>query len=424
MSLLKYKTLTDWLYYLEHTNQAEIQMGLDRVGLVAKRLGVTHSKARVITVAGTNGKGSTVAALEMIYKCAGYLVGSYTSPHLFLFNERICVNQKPITDDALCSAFQAIEDARGDVCLTYFEMATLAALWYFKQLPLDVIILEVGMGGRLDATNVVDSDLAIITTIGLDHQEFLGKDIESIGYEKAGIMRAGKPCIYADYFLPSSILTYARTLNTPLHCLNVDYYYQVKETYFWVTFQNQELSFEIPRIHFNAAAAAVYATYCLQSQLRVTKEHIAQAMKMVQIKGRKQWCAGKPSTLYDVAHNPQAASSLAIYLKQYRPNARVFAVFSALKDKDLCGLIKPMLSCVDAWYPAILNTKRAANEALLREAFLKEGVSVYKFFNDPMGAYQCALNDANPEDLIVVYGSFFIVSAIMPNKENEYEVCH
>ena len=206
-------SLAAWLDYLEHRHSEEIQLGLTRVKTVARQLDLLTFDATIIIVAGTNGKGSTVAALETIYRAAGYAVGSYTSPHLIHFNERIRVNLEPITDKTLCAAFTAIEEACESIHLTYFEMATLAALWYFKSFVLDVIILEVGLGGRLDATNIIDADLAIITTIDFDHQAYLGHTKEAIGYEKAGVLRPNQPFIYADKNPPESLITYAKSLN-------------------------------------------------------------------------------------------------------------------------------------------------------------------------------------------------------------------
>ena len=209
-------SLSECLHHLENRHAEEVQLGLTRIKTVAKRLNLLNLDATIVTVAGTNGKGSTVAALEAVYKAAGYQVASYTSPHLIEFNERIRVNQQPIKDQELCAAFTVIEDARDTINLTYFEMTTLAALWHFKQLTLDVIILEVGVGGRLDATNIIDSDLAIITTVDLDHQDYLGDTKEAIGYEKAGILRPNTPFIYADTTAPpESITKQAQLLNAP-----------------------------------------------------------------------------------------------------------------------------------------------------------------------------------------------------------------
>jgi len=460
-------TLSDWLVHFEHRHQEEIQLGLERVTTVARRLDLCIVEPSVITVAGTNGKGSTVAALDAIYRSAGYRVASYTSPHLMQFNERIRINGLMISDEALCEAFLVIEDARRSVHLTYFEMTTLAALWYFKQSCLDLIILEVGMGGRLDATNIVDADLAIITTIDWDHQAYLGDTFDAIGYEKAGVLRAGKPCIYADKNPPASIVAHARSLNAPLYCLDVDYSFHVtpqtlqhdgvrssltvrtqssvkarrpatcsRDPAILLDFQDrngsreqvagrrslnsqQELEKDIlcclplPGIHANACSSAVFATHCLQALLPVSRDVIEQAMRDVRIVGRQQWVHGEVAILYDVAHNPQSVSLLAEKMRHMKWTGRVLAVFSGLQDKDLCGLIRLMRSSVDVWYPTVLSTKRAASESLILNAFSTEGIEVGACYPHPAKAYRAALAQASPGDLIVVYGSFMTVSAIM-----------
>ncbi len=417
-------TLNDWLQYLENAHQQEIQLGLMRVSTVANRLGLLHWDAHVITVAGTNGKGSTVAALEAVYIAAGYNVACYTSPHLIRFNERICVNQQPITDENLCAAFLAIEQGRKDTHLTYFEVATLAALWYFKQCQLDVIILEVGMGGRLDATNILDADLAIITTIDFDHEDYLGHTKEAIGYEKAGILRANRPFIYADDAPPASVLQQALLLNAQMHCLGSQYTFKLTEDCMQLFSPTTEwVQLPRPRVNPKAAAAAYIASTCLQRSLPVTWPQVAKAMQTVSIAGRQQVLGGDMKTIYDVAHNPQAVSLLAEFIQQYKPKRMVHAVFSALKDKDLCGLITPMLSSVDCWYPAVLTGKRAASESLLLAAFRATGCLIPTCFDNPVMAYDAALNGAKPGDLIVVYGSFLTVSAIMdPNRIEQEEL--
>lgn len=417
--------LTDWLNYLENRHSQEIQLGLSRVQVLAHDLSVLPDpeKTLVITVAGTNGKGSTIAALEAIYCAAGYQVAKYTSPHLLHFNERIVVNGISITDVELCNAFTMIESKAQErsepIALTFFEMATLAALWYFKKHALDVILLEVGMGGRLDATNIVDADLAVITTIDLDHQTWLGETKEAIGYEKAGILRAGKPFVYADTNPPESILNQAKLLQTPMQCLDVTYRFQIKDKSLEIMTQcGENILFPLPKIHLKAAAAALIVSECLQQRLAIEREHQIQAMQTVTIPGRVQCIQGEVNTLLDVAHNPQSVNYLAEFIKQYPSKKKVYAVFSALQDKDLCGLIEPMKSLVDTWYPALLQSKRASSWPQLRQAFaavdregsLQETIICY---NSPSIAYHAAKKRAKAGDLIVVYGSFLTVAAIM-----------
>ena len=407
-------SLEAWLDLLENRHVHEIQLGLGRVRDVANRMGLCDLNAPVITVAGTNGKGSTVAALEAIYHAAGFKVGSYTSPHLLMFNERIRVNQVSISDSVLCEAFCLIEKARGEIHLTYFEMTTLAALWHFKQCKLDVVILEVGMGGRLDATNIIDAALAIITTIDLDHQDFLGETIEAIGYEKAGILRENQFFIYADQKPPQSIVEKAHALNTRMFCLGIDYSYQTDDGLLLISNRNDEyLSLVNPAINLKAAAAAVVASQLLHTILPVSWFALNRAMSDVTLPGRLHIVPGDVRVVYDVAHNPQAALLLADFIRRQKGFGKVHAVFSGLKDKDLCGLIKAMCSCVDFWYPAALHSRRAANQPTLLAAFQAATTTVDVFFSSPAAAYFAAMQNAAPGDLIVVYGSFLTVSAVM-----------
>lgn len=411
-------SLTEWLDYLENRHTQEMQLGLSRIHNMAMSLDLLQFNPLIITVAGTNGKGSTVSTLEAIYTSAGYQVGSYTSPHLLRFNERIRVNQQPIDDTTLCEIFSLIEDKPLATDLTYFEMTTLAALWYFKSLPLDVMILEVGLGGRLDATNIIDADLAIITTVDLDHQQQLGSTKEAIGYEKAGILRKNTPYIYADDHQPKSILKYANELNSN----QLIYTIEATSDCFQLTVESgNTINLPLPNINLKAAAAAVMAALHFSSQLPVSQEQFETAMQTVSILGRQQVChqTGRPTLLFDVAHNPQAVALLADVVKPYQCKGKVHAVFSGLSDKDLCGLIEPMYPLVDFWYPAVLSSKRAASESLLRSVFNEMNCDVDTCFNHPLEAYEAARSSANPEDLIVVYGSFLTVSAVMSSQQQE-----
>ena len=422
MSLINSRSLNDWLGLLENRHQDEIQLGLTRVKTVADRLDLCALGACVITVAGTNGKGSTVAGLDAIYNTAGFRVGCYTSPHLLSFNERICVNQTPIMDDALCDAFSVIERVREDIHLTYFEMTTLAALYYFKKSSLDLVILEVGMGGRLDATNIIDASLSIITTVDLDHQDYLGHTIEAIGYEKAGILRANQPFIYADWHPPTSVLKKAGELSTQMQCLGDNYSFNtIGDTLNVVLKSGECISLPCPSIHLNAAAAAVIASDILNVSLPVTHAQLTHAMTTVHLSGRQQVVKSSVTTVFDVAHNPQSVALLADFIHGYAYTGNVHAVFSGLKDKDLCGLIKPMLSCVDFWYLATLQSKRAASKSFLLAAFYAETGSVVDCFSNPLMAYTAAMRKATPGDIIVIYGSFLTVSAVMVADELRQE---
>ncbi|KTD21126.1 bifunctional tetrahydrofolate synthase/dihydrofolate synthase [Legionella londiniensis] len=407
-------SLSDWLVHLENRHPQEIQLGLTRIQKVARDLNLLDLAVPVITVAGTNGKGSTVSALEAIYLAAGYQVGSYTSPHLFAFNERIRINGQPIEDNDLCEAFANIEHGRGDTPLTYFEMATLAALWHFKQLPLDLIVLEVGMGGRLDATNIIDADLAIITTIALDHEQFLGRNKEAIGFEKAGILRSNIPFIYADIEPPISIRTAARNLGTRMLCLEEHYSYLSFSDHLQITCMGKTWEpLPSPAINHKAATAAVIASYLLRTRLAISPCHWQSAMQRVCLMGRQQFIKGEVAAVFDVAHNPQAVMLLADFIKKINCKGTVHGVFSALQDKDLYGLIKPMHAHIAEWYPALLCNKRAASESALMTAFEQALNKKPMCHQNPIKAFQAALTQANPGDLIVVYGSFVTVGELL-----------
>jgi dihydrofolate synthase/folylpolyglutamate synthase len=411
--------LSQWLNNLEQRNSQEIQLGLTRILDVAQKLKLETPDCKVITVAGTNGKGSTVRALETIYNMAGYKVGSYTSPHLIQFNERICVNLTPISDEDLCSAFCLIEEARDQVNLTYFEMTTLAALWYFKQQNLDVVILEVGLGGRLDATNIIDADISIITTIDFDHQDYLGTTLEAIGYEKAGILRQLKPFIYADNNPPDTIIEVAKRLDAPSYYYGDHFSIQEEGDLWGVNFLDQQVNtLPKPKIQLKSASAAIVACMLLQHSLPISYDHLYTAMTRIFIPGRLQLKQDTISILYDVAHNAQSARLLAETIKRFDTKGHVHAIFSALKDKDIFGLIFPLKDCVDRWYPAQLDNKRASSTNMLLSVFEEAEIFVEICYTSPLIAYQMALNQAAPGDLIVVYGSFYTVGQIMALHHN------
>ncbi|AUH73555.1 bifunctional tetrahydrofolate synthase/dihydrofolate synthase [Legionella sainthelensi] len=416
----KYHCINEWLHDLETRNTQEIQLGLTRIKEVAQILHLQLPGCRVISVAGTNGKGSTVTALETIYHSAGYKVGSYTSPHLIQFNERIKVNLTPISDDDLCQAFSIIEKARGETLLTYFEMTTLAALWYFKKMKLDVIILEVGLGGRLDATNIVDADLSIITTIDYDHQDYLGDTLEAIGYEKAGILRSGKPFIYADNNPPVSVTKKAIQLASPAYIYGRDFSIKENDSTWGLQYGEKTGLFSIdelpkPSIQLKAAAAAITACFLLKQYLPIDHTQLHSAMQRIFIPGRLQLHRGTVDVLYDVSHNSQSARLLAETVQKMK-KTKVHAVFSALKDKDIYNLVMPLKNCVDYWYPAQLDNKRAAGADLLITILRDAAISVEFCYTSPLIAFEAALKQSRLGDLIVVYGSFFTVSHVMANR--------
>lgn len=419
--------LGEWLTFIEKRNTQEIQLGLTRIQAVAHRMNLLNPNCTVITVTGTNGKGSTIAALEMVYHTAGYKVGAYTSPHLIRFNERIRLNSKPMSDEAICHAFSAIEAVRDDVVLTYFEMATLAALWLFKQQHLDIMLLEVGIGGRLDATHIIDPDLSIITTVDFDHQDYLGTTLEAIGFEKAGILRQGKPFIYADSNPPLSVIKAAKDLSTPSYYYGRDYFFDDQGAQWVLDALDTTQYLSRPRIGLKSAAAALVACALLQRELPVSGDVIDAAMKAIVIEGRLQLIKTEGVfILYDVSHNPQSVALLAHTIKQRLGEqgfcaGKIHAVFSALKDKDILGLILPLKDCVNRWYPAQLQTPRAASSEFLLSVFGGAEINVEICYNSPLAAFDAAFSQANAGDLIVVYGSFYTVGHVMLAQQNLLE---
>ncbi len=343
--------LNDWLHHLEFRHKQEMQLGLERIRSAAQKLELLHPACPVITVAGTNGKGSTVRALETIYHHAGFTVGAFTSPHLIRYNERIRVNQKPIADEVLCQLFHTIDSTCIEWVITYFEMATLAALLYFKQSQVDVIILEVGIGGRLDATNIIDAELSIITTVDYDHQQTLGTTLDQIGFEKIGIARKDRPFIYADTNPPKVIMQQVKEIQTQAYYYNKDYSYVDYGDYWSFTgFAQQLPQLPKPTIQLKSAAAALAACLLLQDTLAISIESLTKSIPLISLPARLQLeQQGDIQILYDVAHNPQSAQLLASRIISLKKN-KVHAVFSALKDKDIMGIISPLKDCVAAWY--------------------------------------------------------------------------
>jgi dihydrofolate synthase/folylpolyglutamate synthase len=417
--------LNQWLSHLERRSLQPIQLGLERILKVARRLDLTTPDSKVITVAGTNAKGSTVNALETLYHEAGYKVGSYTSPHLLHFNERIKINLLPISDAELCEAFAVIESGRGEVDLTYFEMTTLAALAHFKLKQLDIIILEVGLGGRLDATNIIDSDVAIISTIDYDHQEYLGTTLDAIGYEKAGILRQNKPFIYADDNPPKTILQVAKERSAPVYLYGKDFtFYEHKGHWDFIGAQQLIKNLTKPKIQLKSASAALMACILLEHSLPLSSDSVAKAMHAIFVPGRLQlnYLPKKGiSVLYDVSHNPQSAQLLADTIKSYKKRKKVHAVFSALKDKDILGLITPLKDCIDYWYPAQLDTDRAASADYLLAKCENAGILVNICYTNPLIAFEKALTKSGSGDLIVIFGSFFTVAHIMSSQHKLLE---
>ena len=414
-------TLDQWLAHCEQLHPKTIDMTLERVQQIADRLGLRYS-VPVITVAGTNGKGSSCAMLEAVALAAGYRVGLYIKPHLVHFEERCRINGEMVAAADLLPHFAAVEAARQGVTLTWFEFTTLAIMRALAQAPLDLVILEVGMGGRLDAVNVVDADCALITSIALDHTEFLGDNREDIGREKAGVMRVGRPVVVSDPQPPASLQQRATDIGADLRQLGTDFNVQGDQQQWGWRGRNQRFNgLAYPALRGANQllnAAGVLAVFeALRDRLPVNAQAVRQGMAMVELPGRFQIVPGQPTLVLDVAHNPQSVAALALNLDQMGFYPGTHAVFGAMRDKDLATLLPHMMPLVDHWHLTDLPTPRAARAtdlAALVQAATGNGRQVtVQTHATPVAALKAAAAAADPADRIVVFGSFFTVGGVL-----------
>jgi dihydrofolate synthase/folylpolyglutamate synthase len=419
------KDLASWLAYIERQHPQTIALGLERVERVRAAMGLAPL-APVITVAGTNGKGSTCALLEAVLSAAGYRVGLYTSPHLLRYNERVRIAGREADDAALVAAFARVESARtgqgGNTRLTYFEFGTLAAVDLFVRDAVDVMVLEVGLGGRLDAVNAFDADCAIVTSIGLDHMDYLGATREAIGHEKAGIFRAGKPAVLADPAPPASVLAYAQATGARPLRLGQDFGYHAEhgQWLFWGpagTIPGMDLPALPGRIQLQNASAALAALDALQQTLPVSMQDLRRGLAEVRLPGRFQVLPERPAVVLDVAHNPQAAEVLADNLSGMGAYTRTWAVFGMLRDKDIAGVAKPVTRHVDCWLVCTLPPPRGARAAQLAQALRQAGAQAVREFENPAAAYAAARDEATEDDRIIVFGSFQTVAEVVAARE-------
>jgi len=428
-------TLDGWLAHAERLHPKSIDMGLDRVRAVAERMGLKFD-CPVITVAGTNGKGSTCAMLEAILMASGYRTGVYTSPHLVHFEERCRIRGDIVKAADLTANFARVESARvlngEEVSLTYFEFTTLAILQGLADAQLDVVILEVGLGGRLDAVNILDADCAVITSIDLDHMEFLGKDRESIGFEKAGIMRAGRPVVVSDPVPPQSIIDHAAALGADLWRLGQDFNFSGdKLQWNWAGRGRRYAGLAYPALRganqLVNAAGVLAALTALRGVLPVTAQSVRNGLSMVELPGRFQIIPGQPTLVLDVAHNPHAVAALTENLDAMGFYPCTHAVFGAMADKDVAPMLKRIGPLIDQWYFTDLPTPRAATGEALRAVWqagntrLDAGARAYK---TPEAALQAAVKAANPTDRIVVFGSFHTVGGILKDGIPRFSAPH
>jgi len=415
-----FATLDDWLQWLEVLHPKKIDLALERVQAVLAALGLKPPPYRVLSVAGTNGKGSSVAMLESIYRQAGYRVGAYTSPHLWRFNERIRVDSVEATDVELMHVFEAIDVARGDTSLSYFEYATVAAMLHFAECGVAIAVLEVGLGGRLDAVNALDPDLALISSVALDHQHWLGDTRDAIGVEKAGIMRKAKPAIIADPDPPPALLRYASELGADLRLVGEDFDCVSNADGSW-NYRGAGMQLErLPRpplagdVQYGNAAACVAAVEALQPLIPVSWEALAPALVQVHLAGRLQieqlhgaeW-------VFDVAHNPAAAAVLGGEMARRAVPGRTIAIVGLMADKDIAGVLRPLIGTVDAWIVTCADTARACATGVLATTLRELGCADVVEVQSPLLACERALAHTRPGDRVLTFGSFRIVGPVM-----------
>ena len=434
--LAKHSALSDWLDYLETKHPKAIELGLERVAKVKQQLGLNPTFP-VIVVGGTNGKGSVCAMLESMLHAAGYRVGCYTSPHLLDYNERVRIGQRQASDMELCAAFERVEQARtashlqntdshlwgkdelSEISLTYFEFGTLAAMQCFIDQAVEVAILEVGLGGRLDAVNVFDHDCAVVTSIDLDHMEYLGDTREEIAFEKAGIFRVGKVAVFGDMDVPITIRAQAQHIGAQLWCLSEQFSFTAgaqQWNYHGVNGTRSALPYPALRGAFQLhnASAALAALDALKNKLPVSMAAVRRGLVEVVLPGRFQIVPGRPMLILDVAHNPQAARSLAQNLTDLPPCNKTFAVFAMLKDKDMASVARALKGQVDVWLVAGIAAPRGATAAELSSVLYADGVKCAVLtFVTVTDALQYACNEAVENDRIIAFGSFYTVAEVM-----------
>ncbi len=414
----QFKDLSEWLDWQQTLHPKNIDFKLERIKSVYKKLKIDKIAKKVIIVAGTNGKGSTVALLESILHHKGYKIGSFTSPHMMEYNERIKINKKEIQTNKILEAFEIINQYRGKTTLTYFEFATLTAFYIFHKLDLDFAILEVGLGGRLDATNIIDSDISIITSIGIDHVEFLGSTVDSIALEKAGVMRPFCHCIFAQKSPPSSLLSYAKKNATNFLYNDNDFSLKIfKDSWSW-KYKDNKIS-NLPLLpltgdfQYNHAAAALSALHCLDPNLLNDNKNLFMGLKKTTLLGRHQLISSHPEIILDVAHNGDAAEQLFKNLSESK-RKRTIAVIGILEDKDVYSLVKPMKPLVDEWFCGTINNQRGMNadEIKLRISSIIDKRNIHSH-QSVLAAYNAAISSLKKDDRLIIYGSFYTISEIL-----------
>jgi dihydrofolate synthase/folylpolyglutamate synthase len=415
---MRFTQVSEWLRWQEGLHAHAIELGLERVSATLRRLHWQRPSCPVVTVAGTNGKGSCVALLESMLSSGGYRVGCFTSPHLRSYNERIKLAGQLVSDATLLEVFERIDAARVPDTLTFFEFNTLAALLAFETAALDAIILEVGLGGRLDAVNVVDADVALVTSIALDHCQWLGTDVESIGREKAGIFRAARPAVFGSRHMPSSVRQVAARLGTPLLQLGVDFdFRQGADDWEWHSAHGRHSSLPRPglagNVQFENASAALAVVECLQPRLPLPHAAMVRGLREVRLAGRFEHIGTEPEWIVDVAHNPAAAQTLAAQLREHGGRGRTFAVSSMLGDKDIEGIAAALAGSIDGWIVAGLEGERGLPAEHVAQRLQAGGANLLATVPTIAAACEVAQRQATSSDRIVAFGSFLTVAAVL-----------
>ena len=419
---MRFKNLQEWLAWQEQLHPNAIDLGLERVERVLEAMDLAHPAYPVLTVGGTNGKGSCVALLEAMLRAAGYRTGAYTSPHILRYNERLRVDGSEATDEEFCTAFERIDGVRGDTSLTYFEFGTLAALDILGRHGVDVAVLEVGMGGRLDAVNAIDPEAALVASVGLDHQEWLGNDRESIGFEKACIYRPGKPALCGDRSPPASLLKHASDVGADLRVLGRDFDREIgARRWTWRGPEGELRDLPPPalpgRIQYDNASTTIALLKSVADRLPVTDSAIRKGLASVKLDARFQRLAAPVETLVDVAHNPDAARVLAENLKEQATTGRTLGVMGMFKDKAVEEVAQVLAPCLDGWYLGGLEGPRGQNASQLAQRIRSRVPKAeIREFPSVRDAYAAAGSEARAGDRVVVFGSFQTVASVMKGR--------
>ncbi|MEM0514287.1 bifunctional tetrahydrofolate synthase/dihydrofolate synthase [Pseudoalteromonas sp. YIC-827] len=401
-------SLDDWLCYLEQIHPANIEMGLERVQRVAEQIGLLDTRSKIILIAGTNGKGTTAQCLEALLLAQGYSVGTYASPHLIRYNERVRINGAELDDQIHVDAFNALEQGRGDTALTYFEYGTLGALHIFKRMDVDYVLMEVGLGGRYDATNIVTPIASVITTVDLDHKEYLGDTRELVGYDKAGIFRTGVPAIVGDLDIPHTVVDYGKEIGADLCLSRRDFHFSEDEVTFSWQMDDYDLCFAQPAIPAQNAATALSVLYKLDLLPDITVA--ADCLKALKVTGRFQTLSEKPLIVTDVAHNRESARFLAKRLQSFKQQGlSIYAIVGMLADKEHADVIEAMKGAVDYWHVTTLDNPRGTQAEQLAQTLDKQ-VSVAGAHNSVSDAIEAVLPQLCEQSLLIIFGSFYTVA--------------